>query len=94
MFDHKCTLAFCMPCKEKKLLSSVATPEEEGSSSNNMSKRRSIRGNKSDIGVQFVACCPKGKCRRHTETDLVDLIEPNITKGYLMATRKKDSDEG
>ena len=57
----------------EKLLSSVTTTEEEGSSSNKMSKRRSTRGNKSDIGVQFVACCPKGECGRHTEADLVDL---------------------
>ena len=53
MLEHKCTLAFCIPYKEKKLLSSVITTEEKGSSSNKMSKRRSTRGNKSDIGVQF-----------------------------------------
>ena len=91
---NECTLAFCMPCKEKRLLSSADTTEEEGSSSNKMSERRSTRGNQSDIGVQFVACCPKGKCGRHTAADLVDLKETYITKGCLKATRKKDGDEG
>ena len=42
----------------------------------------------------FVACCSKGECGRHTEADIVDLIEPNITKNYLKATRKEDSDVG
>ena len=66
MLDHECTLAFCVPCKEKKFLSSAVTTEEEGSSRNKMSKKGS-RGNKTDIGVQIVACCPKGKCGRHSE---------------------------
>ena len=42
-----------------------------GQTDSKMSKRR--RGNKTDIGVEIVACCPKGECGRHTEADLVDL---------------------
>ena len=41
-----------------------------------------------------MACCPKGKCRRHTDADIVDLVETYITKGYLKVMRKKNHDEG
>ena len=36
-----------------------------------------------------MTCCPKGGCGKHTEADLVDLVEQNISKGYLRASRKK-----
>ena len=59
--------------------------EKEGSNSNKTSKRR--RG-QTEIGVKMAACCPKSKCGSHTEADLVNLVEQNISKGYLQATRK------
>ena len=74
-----------MACKEEQCLLATKT-EKEGSNSNKTSKRR--RG-QTEIGVKMAACCPKSKCGSHTEADLVNLVEQNISKGYLQATRKK-----
>ena len=82
--EKECTLAFCMACKEEKISSAETAGEGNGSKK---SKRR--RGQQIDIGVNIVTCCPKGGCGKHTEVDLVDLVEQNISKGYLRASRKK-----
>ena len=76
-----------MACKEEKI--SSAETAEEGSSSKK-SKRR--RGQQTDIGVNIVTCCPKGGCGKHTEADLVDLVDQRITKDYLKATREEKTD--
>ena len=81
--EEECTLAFCMACKEEKILS--AESAEEGSSSKKSKRRRG----QTDIGVNIVTCCPKGACGRHTEADLVDLVDQRITKDYLKASREK-----
>ena len=62
---------------------------EEGSGSRRKSKRKRRVVQQTDIGFNIVTCCPKGECGKHTEGDLMDLVEQNISEDYLRALRRK-----
>ena len=83
--EEECTLAFCTACKEERFSSEDTTEEGSG----RKKSKRTRRVQQTDIGVNIVTCCPKGGCGKHTEADLVDLVEQNISKDYLRASRKK-----
>ena len=69
---------------------------EEGSSRKRTSKRKRKAVQQTEIGfnITAVTCCPKGECGKHTEGDLIDLVDQNISEGYLRASRRKNDDSG
>ena len=67
---------------------------EEGSGSRRKSKRKRRVVQQTDIGFNIVTCCPKGECGKHTEGDLTDLVEQNISEDYLRASRREKNDLG
>lgn len=93
--DKECTLAFCKACKEQwgERFSSEDTTEE-GSGSRRKSKRKLRRVQQTDIGFNIVTLCPKGVCGKHTEGDLMDLVEQNISEDYLRVSRMRKKDLG
>ena len=95
--DKECTFAFCTACKvqwEERCLSEDAT--EEGSGRKRKSKRQRRVVQQTDIGfnITAVTCCPKGECGKHTEGDLIDLVDQNISEDCLRALRRKKDDSG
>ena len=95
--DKECTLAFCTACKvqwEERCLSEDTT--EEGSSRKRTSKRQRkvVQQTKIGFDITAVTCCPKGECGKHTEGDLIDLVDQNISEDCLRASRRKKDDSG
>ena len=64
---------------------------EEGSGRKRKSKRQRRVVQQTDIGfnITAVTCCPKGEYGKHTEGDLMDLVEQNISEDYLRVSRRK-----
>ena len=81
--SDKCTLAYCMECKE------VRCGSVEARGGRGRARRR--ESNSGLVGKE-VTCCKKGDCRRQTEADLEDLEVHTITKDCLKETRKKKNE--
>ena len=69
----KCTLAYCVSCKERK----KSRDNETNGRRRGRSKNKDPGGGR--VGTHVV-CCEKGKCGKHTEADLDDLMDQDVPK--------------
>ena len=87
--ESKCTLAYCMSCKEK--ISNHGKKEDERR--RRRSSRTSNDQGKGRVGTEVV-CCATGKCMKHTEADCENLVDQFIENKHLKKTRQDNKEMG
>ena len=82
----KCTLAYCVSCKERK----KSRDNETNGRRRGRSKSKDPGGGR--VGTHIV-CCEKGKCGKHTEADLDDLMDQDVPNNCLKKTRQNNKEK-